>query len=124
MRFLIDASLSPIVAATLNEAGHDAVHVGDVLALDALDAAVFEHAAAENRTIVAADTDFGELLALRASRHPSLVLLHRRSHRRPSEQARLLLAHLADIEHDLEDGAVVVVEQARLRIRPLPIDPA
>jgi predicted nuclease of predicted toxin-antitoxin system len=31
MRFLVDASLSPVVAQELRQADHDAVHVGDVL---------------------------------------------------------------------------------------------
>jgi len=32
-----------------------------------------------------------------------------------------LLEHLGDLAGDLESGSVVVIEQARIRIRPLPI---
>ena len=121
MRFLVDASLSPAVAVLLTEAGHDAVHVRDALGLKAPDLEILEHAAADGRVIVAADTDFGELLARRGVNRPSLVLFRRRTGRRPANQASLLLEHLPDVRPQLEDGAVVVIEEGRIRVRQLPI---
>jgi len=47
----------------LIDAGHDAVHAGDRGLLGAPDDAVIRAALAESRTVVSADTDFGELLA-------------------------------------------------------------
>jgi len=121
MRFLVDASLSPAVAVLLTEAGHDAVHVRDALGLKAPDVEILEHAAADGRVIVAADTDFGELLARRGVNRPSLVLFRRRTGRRPANQAALLLEHLPDVRPQLEHGAVVVIEEGRIRVRRLPI---
>ncbi len=121
MRFLVDASLSPSVARSLNHAGHDAVHVSDVMPLDAPDETIFGYAAAHDRVIVAADTDFGGLLAQRATNRPSLILLRRRTGRRPADQAALILTHLPDVEHDLLDGAIVVFQETRIRVRRLPI---
>jgi predicted nuclease of predicted toxin-antitoxin system len=121
MRFLVDASMSPVVVQELRLAGHDAVHVGEVLRLDAPDEVIFEHAAQDARVIVAADTDFGELLAVRQVAQPSVVLFHRQTGRRPREQAALLLANLASVESDLRAGAIVVVEERRVRLRSLPI---
>jgi len=40
---------------------------------------------------------------------------------RPEQQAALLLANLAAVEHELSEGAVVVIEPTRLRIRKLRI---
>lgn len=71
--------------------------------------------------IVAADTDFGELLAARGSAAPSVVLFHRQSGRRPREQTALLLSYLPAVESDLEGGAIVVIEERRIRVRALPI---
>lgn len=121
MRFLIDASLSFRVAEALQKAGHDAVHVRDVMSVDAPDSAIFDHAAGDDRIVVSADTDFGELLARRQTERPSLVLLRRRTRRRPSDQTTLMLTQLPAVSDDLEAGAIVVIEEARVRVRSLPV---
>jgi predicted nuclease of predicted toxin-antitoxin system len=82
---------------------------------------IFDRAAREKRIIVAADTDFGTLLALREARRPSVILLRRASQRRPEKQVNLLLANLPDLKKALEEGSVIVFEDSRLRIRRLPI---
>lgn len=89
MRLLIDNALSPKIAQLLGEAGHDAVHVRDLGLASAPDAEVFARAAADDRTIVSADTDFGTILALREARKPSVMLWRRASPRRPDDQAPL-----------------------------------
>ena len=121
MRFLVDASMSPVVARDLRGAGHDAVHVGEVLRLNAPDSDILAYAAREARVVVAADTDFGELLAVRRAAEPSVVLFHRQTGRRPFEQSALLLENLSSVETHLRDGAIVVVEERRVRVRTLPI---
>ena len=121
MRFLIDNALSPAVAQALNKAGHDATHVRDYGLHTAGDEEVFSRAVEENRVIVSADTDFGTLLALRGESKPSLILYRRQTGYLPEKQVELLLENLQRIQDSLEKGAVVVFEQKRIRIRPLPI---
>ncbi|MHB8452785.1 MAG: DUF5615 family PIN-like protein [Mycobacteriales bacterium] len=120
MRFLVDESLSARVAALLVQAGRDAVHVGDLGLLGALDERVLAAAAVDERVLVSADTDFGELLALGRHPGPSIVIFRRAPHR-PDQQARLLLGYLGDVEDSLRTGAVVIAGPDRVRVRLLPI---
>ena len=120
MRFLIDNALSPSIAKGLVEAGYYAVHVRDLGLEASKDKTIMDHAFIDNMIIVSADTDFGALLALNNSTKPSFILF-RRTDKKPSTLLNLLLSIIDTIKVDLEKGAVVVIEDTRVRIRKLPV---
>lgn len=122
MKLLLDANLSPEVVRLLKEAGHDAIHVGDIELLSAPDPEILRAAAKDERILLTADADFGALLALGSLASPSVVLLRSADHQRPSEQASLIVANLPVIAEDLEQGAIASLTRDRLRVRALPIE--
>lgn len=121
MRFLIDNALPGSFAEGLRKAGHDAVHVRELGMARATDQEILELALNQDRIVVSADTDFGTILALYGLAKPSFVLF-RRSDKRPSALLLQLLASLEQISESLASGAVVVIEDKRIRIRPLPVE--
>ena len=88
MKFLIDNALSPALAALLQHAGHDAIHVRSIGLQHADDDAIFDLAAVERRVLVSADADFGTLLAVRSSREPSISQFRGEGSRKPEALAR------------------------------------
>jgi len=123
MKFLIDNALSPALAALLQQAGHDAIHVRSIGLQHADDDAIFDLAAVERRVLVSADADFGTLLAMRSSRQPSVIQFRGEGSRKPDALARTLLANLPQFVDALENGSIVTFEPARVRVRLLPIGP-
>jgi predicted nuclease of predicted toxin-antitoxin system len=121
LRFLIDANLSPVVAARCRDDGHDAVHVADVGLLTASDEAILSRAGDEERVVISADSDFGTLLAVGHLSKPSFVLLRSADHLAPRQQADLVLGHLPQVGDDLAVGAIVTIAHLRVRVRSLPI---
>ena len=120
MKFLVDNSLSPVLSAGLRSRGHDAIHVRELGLQEASDEQILERAESEDRAILSADVDFSQILALREKVRPSL-LLFRGNPYRPSKQLDLLLNNLQTLTEAIEEGSVIVLTEARIRIRKLPL---
>ncbi len=121
MRFLLDECISARLVQTLQESGHDVVHVIDRGLAGHTDHEVLECARIEGRVLVSSDTDFGELLAKQDARMPSVVLF-RQGKRTPHHQVETLLVNLPEIAEDLEAGAIVAFTNDDTRIRRLPFN--
>lgn len=119
MRFLVDANLSPRVAEWLRNKGHEAVHVFDIGLNQASDRQILEQAASRRQILLTSDLDFGEILA-RSSGHASVLVLRLRSTATAHVTGRLEVA-LAQAATALQDAAVVIVGEASLRVRRLPL---
>jgi predicted nuclease of predicted toxin-antitoxin system len=120
VRLLVDECLSHRVAKSLRTEGHDAVHVSDRGLLGHTDDEVMAGALEEGRSVVSADTDFGELLARTNANLPSVVLLRRQLHD-PDDQAAVIAHVLELLADEIAAGAIVVITDDRVRVRSLPI---
>src|SRR5690606_28877794 len=110
MRLLLDAHLSPELAAALRRPGHDCVGIRDWhegALLDAPDEAILEAAADDQRILVTGDYDsMDELLRIWAAherQHAGVIFIRHDDRRRTrigSVMRRLdaLLARLADVD--------------------------
>ena len=123
MRLLVDEALQDAVAKRLITAGHDTTHVRILGLAGHTDDEVMALAIADNRVLVTTDTDFGTILALTGAATPSVLLL-RGIGDSVDERVDALLDVLPRVVRELSEGAVVVIEPDRYRLRYLPIDDA
>ena len=119
MRFLADMGVDIRVAEWLRNNGHDAKHLREEGLHRMPNGEIFTKAIRENRIIITFDLDFGEIVALSKGKKTS-VILFRLHNTRTSHLIRRLSTVLKDTDKALEEGAVVVVEESRHRVRCLP----
>jgi len=122
MRFLADMGLARSTVAFLRAGGHDAVHLRDQGLQRLEDADIIEKARAEGRVILTHDLDFSRIIALSRVSVPS-VITFRLGDMRPAQVNRYLVEVLAHFTEELGRGALVSVNEGRIRVRPLPIPP-
>jgi predicted nuclease of predicted toxin-antitoxin system len=122
MRFLADMGVDQRIVDWLRTQGHDAIHLREQGMHRAADVDIFAKAIAEDRIVLTFDLDFGEILALAGAAVVSVVLFRLNNTRTPFVQKRLEAVLAADATA-LEQGAIIVVEDGRHRVRDLPIVP-
>lgn len=120
MRFLADMGVSQRIVEWLRSEGHDAVHLRDEQLHRLPNGAIFEKAEAERRIILTFDLDFGEIVALSGGRSVSVILFRLHNTRTPHVMDRLKKV-LQESAQALEDGVIIVVEEARHRVRRYPV---
>jgi predicted nuclease of predicted toxin-antitoxin system len=114
VKLLLDACVWGRAAEQLRAAGHDVVWVGD-WADDPGDEAILLFAAAEERTCVTIDKDFGELAVRQSQPHHGIVRIVGFSAR---QHADVCIAAISAHGDELAAGAIVTAEPGRLRVRP------
>lgn len=119
MRILADLHISPRTVEHLGRLGHDVVRVGDALRATATDAEIVAEAIRDGRVVLTQDLDFSALVALSSGPRPSVLSLRLRSSHVERVDERLELV-LPVVEQDLAGGALVTVEDDRVRLRRPP----
>jgi len=120
VRFLADMGVDLRVVEWLRRSGYDAVHLRELGWHRMPDGEIFEKAGGEGRVILTFDLDFGEIAAFSTGKRAS-VIVFRLQNARAAHVIERLAATLAPAMPELEEGAVVVVEETRHRIRRMPV---
>lgn len=82
---------------------------------------ILEFARQHAFVLISEDTDFGELLAPAMHSHPLIrAVTHLRTHD-PGRASRSFAGEPSRLHDDLTQGAIVVIERSRLRVRRLPL---
>lgn len=113
MRLLLDSCVWGKAKEELIASGHDVVWAGDWIA-DPGDSAILKRAHDEGRVLVTLDKDFGELVIVFRQVHAGIIRMHKVSAR---QQAGMVLKVLAAHADELTSGAIVSVNEYRIRVR-------
>lgn len=116
MRLLLDENLSPLHAAPLREAGHDAVSVVEVGLAGQPDPTVRAYAIEENRVLVTLDADFANMLRFPPAGTPGVIRLKIHP---PTEESILdqLLRTIAVLRDTPLEGCLAVSHSGTIRLR-------
>jgi len=114
MRFLIDENFPYSAVERLRRSGHDVVAVRDGIR-GAPDEDVLAKSRMENRVLVTADKDFGEMIFARRDLAAGVLLVRSRTSR-PAAKVDLAVRAIDDLGERLA-GSFVVVGEGGTRVR-------
>jgi len=120
LRFLADMGVSQSVVTWLRTQGHDATHLRDEGLQRLENGEIFTKALRESRIILTWDLDFPEIIALSKTGTVSAVVF-RLMNTRSAHVIERLARVLVESAQDLEEGAMISVEEGRHRVRLLPL---
>lgn len=120
MRLLIDMNLSPQWVPVLEEAGWEAVHWSRIGRPDASDHEVLDYARSNGYVVFTHDLDFGTVLAATKADFPSVIQI-RTQDVSPAHLGQLVISALRQFKQSLEAGALITVDEKKLRARILPL---
>jgi predicted nuclease of predicted toxin-antitoxin system len=116
MRFKTDENVHPELAARLRTEGHDAVSVHDQGMRGIRDPDLAEVCRAESRALDTLDAGFSDIRTYPPEEHPGIVVLRlQRQSRDGVLAAWTMVSHL--LQRERLDGALWIVDEARVRIR-------
>jgi predicted nuclease of predicted toxin-antitoxin system len=122
MKLVVDMNLSPKWVPLFGNAGWQAIHWSGVGPARTIDPDILAWAKANGYVVFTQDLDFGGHLMVSQAVAPSVVLL-RCQDTRPAAIGTRVIGVLRQFEGLLQAGALLVIEDQRVRLRPLPLTP-
>jgi predicted nuclease of predicted toxin-antitoxin system len=122
MKLLVDMNLSPRWLGVLAAAGIEATHWSTIGAANAIDPVIMAYARANDFVVLTHDLDFGAILAATHGEKPSVVQI-RAENVSPEAIGRQVIGAVRQMASELEEGALLIVDPGRVRLRILPLQP-
>jgi predicted nuclease of predicted toxin-antitoxin system len=120
MKILIDMNLSPDWVEAFATENIESVHWSTVGDPRAADTEIIEYAQTNEYIVFTHDLDFGTILALTQAAGPSVIQV-RAQNILPSHLSKTVTAVIRTNRSSLEDGALIVIDETRARVRILPL---
>lgn len=120
MTFLLNENIPPSLTVLLNEIGWRSQHVRGVNLAGKPDIDIVEYAIRNKMIIITHDLDYGRIVSLSAKSEPS-VFTFRLDVLSAQILFKLLNDHRMQLEHYLQQGALLTVDAEKIRYRLLPI---
>jgi predicted nuclease of predicted toxin-antitoxin system len=121
MKILLDMNLSPDWVDALAAENIESIHWSAVGDPRARDTEIMDYSHANGYIVLTHDLDFGTILALTYAQGPSVIQV-RTQDVLPSTLAAIVISVVKENEPALDRGALMVVDQARARMRILPLE--
>ncbi|MGH2633011.1 MAG: DUF5615 family PIN-like protein [Tepidiformaceae bacterium] len=120
MKLLLDMNIDPAWVDILEDAGYETAHWSTLGDGRARDEVIAEWARAHDWVVVTYDRDFGDILASSGAAGPSVILIRARN-ARPRLIGKDFFWLLTRFAFQLNEGALIVYDHGRHRVRMLPI---
>jgi predicted nuclease of predicted toxin-antitoxin system len=120
VKLLADVHIAPRTVEHLRGLGHDVERVGELLASSATDEDIVAAAIRDRRIVLTQDLDLSTIVAVSGRAVPSVLTLRLTSSRIENVNARLSQV-LPSVAETLAAGALITVEDIRVRTRTLPV---
>ena len=122
MKLVIDMNLSPDWVPLLQEHDFQAVHWSSIGAPNADDTDIMQWARDNQAVVFTHDLDFGIILALTRAGTPS-VIQTRTQDVSPTHLGARVISVLHAHREVIASGALITIDEAKSRVRILPIEP-
>jgi len=120
MKILLDMNMSPKWVNILTNKGMHATHWSNLGSPSASDIEIMNFAKENDFIVLTHDLDFGAILFVTNGQKPSVVQL-RINDIYPEIDSDYLISALNSVKTELEQGALLIIDTKRTRIRVLPL---
>ncbi len=113
MKFLIDSCLSKFAVEALRNKNYDTIWIAEEKK-DPGDDIILKRAFEEDKILITADKDFGELVFVFRQPHPSIIRL---VNIRAKEQGKMILQVVEKYKHQFVHNPLITIDKTRIRIK-------